>query len=166
MRIAWAAGVAVSLALAPAAQAGWIQHNEPSLGFSATFPQAPTREDSVDNGVKLVTFLAAESGTLCIVVVGDYPNTVIPDEETAASRDNFAKGVSAAVTKSKRITFPRGGTQLEAMAFDAESDRYFFRSTIIIEGQRVYQIAGGVPKPDGDDAELDACVGGLVLTSE
>jgi hypothetical protein len=164
MRIVWAAATLVSLAFASVAQAAWVHHSEPSLGFSANFPAAPKRDDVTEDGVKMATFAASATGALCILIAADYPYVINPDVETIASRDNFAKGVSASVTTSKRIKFPRGATQLEAIKFDAASETYLFRSLIVIEGSRAYQIAGGVPKPDGDTAELDACVGGLVLT--
>lgn len=158
-------GLVLALALAPAAQAtGWVQHNAPEFGFSAIFPKAPKQETTTADGVKMNSFAGAANGALCIVMAGDYPYIINADDETVASRDNFVKGVGAKLTASKRTTFPRGSAQLQAMAFDAESSTMKFRSMIVIDGSRAYQIAGGVPIPDGDTAELDACVGGLVLT--
>lgn len=160
-----ALGFAFALTLVgTASAAGWVQHNAPDQGFSAIFPKAPDVENSTQDGVKMTSYSAAAAGAMCIVLAADYPYVIDPDVETVASRDNFAKGVSATVSSSKRIKFSRGATQLEAMAFDAASANYKFRSIIIIEGSRAYQIAGGVPIPDGDTAELDACVNGLVLT--
>lgn len=160
-----ALGLVLALAVGgTASAAGWMQHNAPDKGFQAVFPKAPKVEDTTQDGVKMTSYAASAAGALCIVIAADYPYVINPDTETVASRDNFAKGVSAKVTTSKRIKFPRGATQLEAMAFDAASDKYTFRSLIIIEGSRAYQIAGGVPIPDGDTAELDTCVNGLVLT--
>jgi hypothetical protein len=160
-------GLALVLALVLGGTAhagGWVQHNAPDKGFSAVFPKAPKVENSIEDGVKMTSFAASAAGALCIVIAADYPYVINPDTETVASRDNFAKGVTAKVTTSKRIKFSRGSTQLEAMKFDADSASYKFRSLIIIEGSRAYQIAGGVPIPDGDTAELDTCVDGLVLT--
>jgi hypothetical protein len=160
-----ALGLVLALAVGgTASAAGWVQHNAPDKGFSAVFPKAPKVEDSTQDGVKMTSYAASASGALCIVIAADYPYVINPDTETVASRDNFAKGVSATVKTSKRIKFSRGATKLEAMAFDADSASYKFRSIIVIEGSRAYQIAGGVPIPDGDTAELDTCVNGLVLT--
>lgn len=166
MRTPWttALGLVLALAMTPAAQAGWVQHNAPEFGFSAIFPKAPAQETTTEDGVKMMTFAAAVNGAMCIVIAADYPYVINADDETVASRDNFAKGVTAKVSTSKRIKVARGITQLEAMIFDAESATYKFRSMIVIEGSRAYQIAGGVPIPDGDTAELDACIGGFVLT--
>jgi len=160
-----ALGLVLALAVGgTASAAGWVQHNAPDKGFQAVFPKAPKVEDTAQDGVKMTSYAASAAGALCIVIAADYPYVINPDTETVASRDNFAKGVSAKVTTSKRVKFSRGATQLEAMAFDAASDKYKFRSLIIIEGSRAYQIAGGVPIVDGDTAELDTCVNGLVLT--
>jgi hypothetical protein len=153
-----------SLALAPLAHAEWVQHSAPEFGFSALFPKAPDKEATTENGVNMTTYSAVVDGKMCIVLSADYPYIINPDEETVASRDNFAKGVSATVGASKRITFPRGATFLEAMEFDAESDKYTFRSLIVIEGARAYMVAGGVPKPAIDTAALDACLRGFTLT--
>lgn len=163
MRFALMAGLLASLTIVPAAQAGWVLHSEPGLGFQANFPATPTRQESTEDGVKMTTFAGVANGVMCLIVAANYGYTIKPDEETVASRDNFAKGVSATISKSERIKFPRGATQLEAIKFDAASAKYSFRSLIVIDGTWAFQIAGGVPKPDGDDAELDACVGGLVL---
>lgn len=144
--------------------AGWVLHNVPELGFQANFPKTPKREESTENGVKMVSFSAAVEGTMCLIIAADYPYVINPDEETVASRDNFVQGVKAKLKGSERVKVLRGTTQLEAMKFDAESDTYIFRSLIVIEGSRAYQIAGGIPKPDGDPVSLDACVQGLLLT--
>jgi hypothetical protein len=166
MRLAKLALLGAVLTFAPVsvAQAGWVQHSAPDLGFSANFPKAPDREETTENGIKMSTFSAVVEGTMCLIIAADYGYTINPDEETVASRDNFAKGVKATVKNSQRIKVLRGATPLEAIRFDAESSTYIFRSLIVIEGQRAYQIAGGIPKPDGDPVSLDACVDGLMLT--
>lgn len=154
----------VSLALAPLAHAEWVQHAVPEFGFSALFPKTPDKEATTEDGVDMTTYSAVVDGKMCIVLAANYHYVINPDEETVASRDNFAKGVSATVGASKRITFPRGATLLEAMEFDAESDKYSFRSLIVIEGEWAYMVAGGVPKPDIDTKALDACLRGFALT--
>lgn len=165
MKTAWrlVSGIVVALAFAPVAQAEWAKHDVPEFGFSASFPKTPKRESSTEDGVKLTSFVGALNGAMCIVMAGDYPYVIKPDVETVASRDNFAKGVGGKVTTSKRVKFPRGATQLEAMEFDVVSDTYTFRSLIIIEGSRAYQVAGGVPNADPDKAELEACLRGFAL---
>ena len=165
LRTVWTIVVGLgSLALAPLAHAEWVHHNVPEFGFSALFPKAPDKETTTENGVDMTTYSAVVDGKMCIVLAANYHYVINADEETVASRDNFAKGVSAKVGTSKRVTFPRGETLLPAMEFDAESDRYSFRSLIVIEGSWAYMVAGGAPKPDIDTAALVACLRGFTLT--
>lgn len=166
MKTVWGlvSGMVVALALAPVAQAEWAKHDVPEFAFSASFPKVPERETSTENGVTLNTYAAVLDGAMCLVMAADYPYVINPDEETIASRDNFAKGISGKVTTSKRTKYARGATQLEAMEFDAVSDTYTFRSLIVIEGSRAYMVAGGVPNADTDKAELEACLRGFALT--
>ncbi|MBC8037600.1 MAG: hypothetical protein H7X89_10335 [Rhizobiales bacterium] len=158
------AGVVLALAFVSAAQAEWVEGNVPEFGFSALFPKAPEKGETIEDGVKITSFSGAADGKFCIVVAGDYPFVINPDEETVASRDNFAKGVNAKVTTSQRITFPRGLTDLQAIKFDAESDTHTFRSLIVIDGSRAYQVAAGMSKPVSDGTDLDTCIGGFKLT--
>lgn len=166
MRTVWTlvSGFVVALVLAPAATAGWVQHNAPEFGFSGVFPKAPEYEASTSDGVKMNTFVGAAPGALCIIIAADYPYVINPDEETIASRDSFVKGVGATLKTSKRVTFARGSQQLPAIAFEADSASMKFKSLIVIDGSRAYQVGAGIPIPDGDTAELDTCVGGFVLT--
>jgi len=154
---------ATAIAAAPSALAGWVIHEVPELGFAGLFPKTPALEATSENGVSISRFAGANVGAMCLVVVGDYPVAVDPDAQTVASRDDFAKGVKAKITSSGRITFPRGTVNLPAMEFEAASATLAFRSMIIIDGARVYQVAAGVPIPDGDTAEMDACIRGFRL---
>jgi hypothetical protein len=149
--------------MATPALAEWTRSRVPEFGFAADFPAKPEVESSVDNGVKLTGYSAGKDGTLCLVVVGDYGSTVDPEVELPASRDSFAKGVKSEITSQKRILFPRGAKNLQALQFDTASPTYLFRSLIVIEGPQVYQIAGGVPKEGGNKADLDRCIRGFAL---
>lgn len=155
---------AVALVLAPAAaNADWTRSDVPEFGFSAVFPEAPKRDDSASDGVKLTSFAAVVNGSLCIVMHGLYPYVIKPDAEIAASRDNFVKGVSAQLVTQKPIDFFRGTKKLRAHKFDANSATYQFRSILVIDGTSAYQIAGGVPK-GASTVDLDRCVDGFKLT--
>jgi hypothetical protein len=167
MKFAWLiSGFAAALAFAPAAHADWAKQDVPDFGFSGVFPAELKRESSTEDGVKLSTFAAVADGRMCLVVAGDYPYVIDPNVELVASRDNFVKGVKATLGNSKRLKVSRGATQLEAMEFDAKSATYSFKSLIVIEGSRAYQVAGGVPNDDADKAELETCLRGFALTAK
>ncbi len=101
-----------------------------------------------------------------MVVVAQYQRTIDAGKEIAAIRNAFVKAMKATVTAGKPKSFARGDAQLEALEFEANNDERSFRSLIIIDGQRAYQVAGGVSKVDGDTAELEACVGGFRLLAK
>jgi hypothetical protein len=156
---------AAFLLLAPvAANADWTRSDVKEFGFTAVFPVAPKREDSVDQGVKLTSYAAVANGSLCIVMHGLYPYVINPDVEIPASRDNFVKGISAQLGTQSPINFYRGTKKLRAHKFDANSETYMFRSILVIDGPIAYQVAGGVPRNGGVITDLDRCVNGFKLT--
>jgi hypothetical protein len=152
------------VALAATAAADWVRVNSAAYGFAADFPEQPKEESTVDNGVKIYSLAAGDSNGLCIALRGEYPYTVDPDVELVASRDNFVKGMSATLSNSKRTTFMRGSKSLAALEFNASSATHDFRSILVVEGPYAYQIAGGVPKTDGNASDLERCVRGFMLT--
>lgn len=142
----------------------WVRKETTAHRFSAVFPSAPKEESSVDQGVKLYSMAAGDGRALCIALRGEYPYVIKPDIELPASRDNFVKGVKATVTSEKRITFPRGSRKLTATEFTASSDTHNFLSILIIDGSSAYQVAGGVSKTNGNQADLERCVRGFTFT--
>ena len=159
------AGVFLSLAFAtPVFAADWVRSESKAYGFSADFPSKPKEESSSTSGVPMHSMAAGDTKALCLVVRGDYPNTVDPNVELPASRDSFVKGMSATLSTSKRITFKRGDKTLSAMEFDAASATHNLRSIIVIDGTYAYQVAGAVSKTDGDPKNLERCVRGFALT--
>lgn len=157
------AGFAAALASAPVAQAGWLQYESPEYGFSALFPRTPTRQERTTDDIIFTSFKAGNDAASCFVVVAQYQRAIDPNKEATAIRDASLKAMKATQTASKRSAIMRGGEQLEALEFEAASDERSFRSLIVTDGQRGYQVFGGVSKIDGDTAELDACVGGFRL---
>lgn len=154
-------GIASVLAIASlhtAAAADWVRYGDAATGFEALFPVAPEVSTDNSNGVAMKSYAAMGNGALCFVGMSDY--TAIPsvEVELKADRDNFVAGVEATTTASEMTTFPHGGKQLPAIAFDAESKAMHFRSIALVQGLRVAQIVGGVPKDNGDRSLLDKCV--------
>jgi hypothetical protein len=155
------------------AWADWSTFTSKTSQFSAQFPAAPRSEvtnEKVNVGGKELPltqnlFTAKDSkGSICIVVHSIYAWPIDIEGELVADRDNFSKQVSATVTQSRRMTLARGArTGLPALHFDATAPTYRFRSVVVIDGQAVYQIAGGVPVAGGDDADLDRCVNSFTL---
>jgi len=94
-----------------------------------------------------------------------YTWPIAVEAELIADRDNFVKGVAATVTKSVRLSVERGsGPKFARPAFRWPSPQATsFAPLVVIDGQTVYEVAGGVPKSGGQDADLDRCVNGFVL---
>lgn len=161
LRIALAVGLAAGSA--PAAQAGWLMFESPEHGFAALFPTTPSRKEQVEDDISFASFRAGNHGAACFVAVADYRRAFDAETETTTIRNGFLKGMKATETGAKKKAISRGDQQLEGLEFSADSDDRSYRSLIVIDGQRAYQVAGGVSRIDGDTAELDACVGGFRL---
>lgn len=152
------------LALAPSAdaQVKWKSVAATELGYAASFPGQPKMEYSDTNNVPKTSIIGSQNGVLCLVLVANYPGVIDPAEEFPASRDNFATGVKGTLAAQKQITMPRGRARLPALEFDVVRSDYNFRSIIVIDGKRAYQVSGGVPK--GHSAtDLERCVRGFRL---
>lgn len=152
------ASVLAIMAVQAAAAADWVRFGDAATGFEALFPVAPEVSTDNSDGVAMKSYAAMGDGALCFVGMSDY--TAIPsvEVELKADRDNFVAGVEATTTASEMTTFPHGGKQLPAIAFDAESNTMHFRSIALVQNLRVAQIVGGVPKDNGDRSLLDRCV--------
>lgn len=157
--------VVVSISVtASAVAAEWAQNTVGRFQFSGTFPSEPKVEESVEDGVKLTTYLSAVPGVLCLATIGDYPSIPSVEEELNASRDNFIKAMKGEITSSVRSSFFRGTTELPSLKFEGTSETLRFQSIIVVEKARVYMILGGVPKDGGAQGDIDRCVGGFALT--
>ena len=170
------AGLALSIgAAAAAAPSAWTHYSSDEFGFAALFPATPKVEtenkpvqvNDQNYVITLHTVLAkGANGALCLVVQSIYNWPIDVEGELIADRDNFVKGVNATVTSSKRTEARRGkGPALPALLFDATTPSYDWRSLIAVDGQTIYEVAGGVPKSGGDAADLDRCVKNFALTA-
>src|SRR5262245_41852629 len=119
-----AALASLTIFAASAWAADWSRTERPSYGFAADFPAPPKEESSVQQGVKMYSLASGDRTLVCLVLRGEYPAVIDPDVELVASRDSFVKGMSAKLTTSKRITFPRGSKKLQATEFDAVNDTH------------------------------------------
>jgi hypothetical protein len=153
-----AASALAIVSLHAAAAADWVRFGDATTGFEALFPVAPEVSTDNSNGIAMKSYSAMGEGALCFVGVSDY--TAIPsvEAELKADRDNFVAGVEATTTASEMTTFAHRDKQLPAIAFDAESKSMHFRSIALVQGLRVAQIVGAVPKDGGDRNLLDQCV--------
>ena len=175
MRIMRALSIALALSagVAFAAQTKWATYSSTAFGFGGLFPVTPdvkTDNSKVQFNGKTYTVtmhtISAKgaNGSICLVVHAIYKWPIDIEPELIADRDNFMKGISASVTTSKRTTSSRGkGTALPALLFGATSATYDWSSLIVIDGQNVYEVAGGVPKAGGQRADLARCVDGFAL---
>lgn len=172
-RLAVALTLAVLLAPA-AALADWVNASYAEWQFSAMFPVAPTVQTASktdSSGAVAATthaFLSNDGRILCLAGVTDYARPFDTEQELLADRDNFVKNAQATVTASRRTTFTRPPkTRLPALEFAATSTDRIFKSIVIVEGQRTYQIVGVRRQNDAAAAaSVDRCIAGFKLTQK
>ena len=155
------------------AHADWVAFSSKDYGFSASFPKTPvvttdkhlTTVAGKDYMFETHQFSAKDAnGTVCIVVHSLATWPVVVDEQLTANRDAMASGVGAAVTTSKRTSLTRGATAVPALQFDAAGADLAFRTLEVIDGQTAYEVIGGIPIANGNDADLDRCIKSFALT--
>ena len=90
------------------------------------------------------TFGLVVDNAVYVVCYGDYAPSIHldPDAELLANRDNFLKGLQGTATGTTKIDLD-GRKGIE---FTGESSQFTFASRVFISGNRVYQVAIGVPK--------------------
>lgn len=154
-----------SLALSTAATAQWKEIVEPQLGYSAAFPVKPVARAATYRGVAQSVKSAAATGVFCNVSVSHHRGTVDPAVELAASRDNFLKDTGSKISSAKEVSVMRGATPLPALEISASNDVFAMQAIVVVDGERVYQVAGGVPAHGGRKSDLERCVRGLKLTA-
>lgn len=123
----------------------WIKFAPAGGGFSVLVPAEPKAMDATP--IKDFTshiFGVNVDNAVFVVCYGDYAPSVHldSDAELLANRDNFLKGLQGTTTETTKIQLD-GRSGIE---FTGESSQYTFASRVFISGNRVYQVAVGVPK--------------------
>ena len=154
-----------AIAFSTAATAQWKEIREPNLGYSAAFPVKPEARAVRYQGVAQSVQSAAATGVFCNVSVSHHPQTVDPKVELAASRDSFVQDTGSKISSVKEISILRGAKQLPALEIDSSNGVFALRAIVVVDGSRVYQVAGGVPSHGGRKSDLERCVRGLKLTA-
>jgi hypothetical protein len=112
-----------------------------------------------------ISHLFAATSTNVIYMVGyiDYAPSVRLDAaaEMIANRDQFLRGLNAALTSSKPIELD-GRSGLE---FTGESDQYYFKSRFYVFGNRIHQIAVERPRGSDDSAGTDRFFASFAFTN-
>lgn len=153
----------IPLTLATAATAQWTESVEPVLGYSALFPEKPEARAAIYRGVKQSVKSAAATGVFCNVAVSHHEKPVDASAELASAPDKFAQEVGGKISSTKEITVNRGTERLPAVEIDVSNNIYALRSIVVVDGSRVYQVAGGVPAGGGRKSNLKRCVHGMKL---
>ena len=126
----------------------WIKVAPVGGGFSVLMPAKP--EEEVQPGDDLTThlFSVTTDKALYLVAYGDYAPSIRlnVDDELAANRDKFLKGLDATLKTTKQLTVD-GRRGIE---FTGESAQASFKSRVFIFGTRFHQIAVAVFKGDDD----------------
>jgi hypothetical protein len=128
----------------------WIKVAPVGGGFSVMMPAKPEEEKRPGDDLTVNLFSATTDNALYTVAYGDYAPSVRfnVDDELAANRDNFLKGVGASLKTTKPLTTDgRKGVE-----FTGENAQASFKSRVFIFGTRFYQIAVAVLRGK-DDAE-------------
>ena len=153
------------LAFSTVATAQWKEIVEPELGYSAAFPVKPEARTAIYKGVAQSVKSAAATGVFCNVSVSHHRGTVDPAVELAESRDNFVKDTGSKISSAREVSVMRGATRLPALEISASNDVFAMRAIVVVDGKRVYQVAGGVPAHGGRKSDIERCVRGLKLTA-
>lgn len=128
----------------------WIKVAPVGGGFSVMMPAKPEEETRPGADLTAHLFSATTDNAVYTVAYGDYAPSVRfnVDDELAANRDNFLKGVNASLKTTKPLTMD-GRKGLE---FTGENAQASFKSRVFIFGTRFYQVAVAVLR-GRDDAE-------------
>ena len=128
----------------------WIKVAPAGGGFSVMMPAKPEEETRPGDDLTVHLFTAPTDNALYTVAYGEYAPSVRfnVDDELAANRDNFLKGVDAGLKTTKPLTMD-GKKGLE---FTGENAQASFKTQVFIFGTRFYQIAVAVLRGK-DDAE-------------
>lgn len=172
----WTAVFAVCLsllALSASAQVNFTSFTSEHGRFTVLMPGAPKQSSMVVNdptmpaSYKTYSFLAIAGMQLFMIVYADYPLDFEPDieDELINNMISFNEGVGSELVAAKRIEFRRGPDDLlPALEFTSANESYHFKSIVIWEGPRVYQVGAGSPKGSGGAAgDIDRFLASFVL---
>lgn len=128
----------------------WVKVAPAGGCFSVMMPAKPEEEVQPSDDFTADLFSVTTDNALYMVAYGDYaPSTQFNvDDELAANRDRFLKGVAANLTSTKPLT--KDGRK--GIEFTGENAQASFKSRVFIFGIRFHQIAVAVFKGK-DDAE-------------
>jgi len=136
---------------------GWVKFTSPNGRFSVLMPEIPpekTETTDTANG-PYTTHLFVVKDTTSVYLIGwvDYDPSFNFNRqaELEANRDNFVKGIKAALLSSK-ATIIDGYNAIE---FTAEAGDRIFKSRVFLVGRRPYQIVIGSPKGMDDTALVE-----------
>lgn len=151
------------VSLPSAAGAQWRQVTEPLLGYSAAFPVKPKARAVIYQGIPQSVNSAAATGVFCNVSVSHVDKMVNPNAELAEARDNFLKDTGSKASSVKPVNIPRGANSLQGLEIDSSNAVFAMRALVVVDGSKIYQVAGGVPAYGGRKSDLERCVRGFEL---
>jgi len=140
----------------------WIKVAPVGGGFSVMMPAKPEEEVQPGDDFTTHLFSVTTDNALYIVAYGDYAPSVRVnvDEELAANRDRFLKGLNATLTTMKQLTLD-GRKGIE---FTGENDQASFKSRVFIFGIGFHQIAVAVFKGKNDTENSNRFFASFELT--
>lgn len=151
------------LAMPTAASAQWRKVTESLLGYSAAFPVKPQARAAIYQGTPQSVNSAAGTGVFCNVSVSHLAQVVNPEGELAEAHSTFLKDTGAKTSTSKPVAVPRGAGTVPGLEVEASNAVFAMRALIVVDGTRLYQVAGGVPGHGGRKSDLERCVRGFQL---
>jgi len=136
--------------------------------FSAKFPTTPSVQAKTAGGLTLNMFGSdyekARGGYL--VTYTDLPEAVLkapqPEQVLASSEKGFVDTFKAKVTKSSATTF--GPKKYPARQISGERDEWHIRTTLVLVGNRLYQVCVFGPKDFMTSKEADDFLASFTLT--
>ena len=135
---------------------GWIPFNSEQGRFSILVPKIPVESKETvqsDHGpYTTYLFIAREPRYVYLIGWVDYDPSFNFDrqKELEANRDNFVKGVKAALTSTQSLNID-GYPVIE---FTADTPERTFHSRVYMVGRRPYQIVIGYPKGQSELAPI------------
>lgn len=143
---------------ARAAPANWVKLAPPDGRFSIVCPTAPSHQtwQQQDPAAPRTVHLyqCGNADVTVVVAYADAPagTKIDANAELAANRDGFLERVQATPISSTPFLYQPGEAKLPALDVQASGGGRNYRSFGIVDGERVYQVAVGVP--DAPDAKV------------
>src|ERR1044072_8826935 len=136
---------------------GWVKFTSPNGRFSVLMPEIPPEKtettDSANGPYTTHLFVVRDTTSVYLIGWVDYDPSFNFNRqaELEANRDNFVKGIKAALLSSKATTIDG----YNAVEFTAETTDRIFKSRVFLVGRRPYQIVIGSPKGMDDTALVE-----------